>query len=256
MSCAPKSVRYPVLISDYPARVSRLNEEATRTFEWPDVATETNRPGWTILCTHRYDVCMFKTVAIFLLTIAGALVVSVLKERQAALSCLLLGVLAIHLGIVWARHHDRRIFFEDCFCLITFGVIGYLTESWGTTHGHWHYYHLPPGQTVPYWVPIAWSIASVLIGKVEKYLDDYESSRVTPHSVPVRIGCIFLSGMLLPLTGESICIALGVWEYHWPVKILGVPLLALMLISYAHLVFSLIKAGGASWRESRAAKQQ
>jgi len=148
---------------------------------------------------------MNKILKALLLTIAGALLVSFLKEQQLTIAVLLLSVLFVHLGVLWSRHRDPRPVFEELFNLITFGVIGFLTESWGTQNGHWTYHHLPPGQSVPLWVPIAWSIASVMLAK----------------------------------------------EYHWPLKILGVPLLALLLISYAHLVFCLIRSGGSLfWRHA------
>lgn len=109
---------------------------------------------------------------------------------------------------------------------------------------------MPEGQTVPVWVPIAWAIASVLLGKTESYLAQRESQNMIQQSRMRRIGSIYLLGMALPWVGESIAIAQGVWEYHWPLKLFGAPILALLLISYAHLAFSLIRSGGEYlWRE-------
>lgn len=194
---------------------------------------------------------MNKILKALLLTVAGALVVSLLKEKQTPLAVTLLSVLVVHLGIIWARKRDLGIVFEEAFYLTTFAVIGFLTESWGTKNGHWTYHHLHDGQTVPYWVPLAWAIASVMLGKVEVFLKQSEFRKDKPNALPVRIGYLYMLGMALPLAGESICINLGVWEYHWPLKVLGVPLLALVLIAYTHLVFSLIRAGGYTvWRES------
>jgi len=193
---------------------------------------------------------MNKIVKAFILTIAGALLVGVLKERPLLLSFILGSVLLVHLVIIGVRHRKWAPVIEETFFLITFGTIGFLTESWGTLNGHWTYHYLPEGQTVPTWVPIAWAIASVLLCKSEDHLMKSQSKLVQGHGLRRRIGLVYLLGMALPLTGESICIAQGVWEYHWPFKVLGVPLLALMLISYAHLVFSLIRSGGARlWRD-------
>ncbi len=142
----------------------------------------------------------------------------------------------------------------EMFLLVTFGTIGFLTESWGTLNGHWTYYHLSAGQSVPTWVPLAWAIASVLLCKSEQYLKAIQSRAQSGHRSPRHIAAVYVMGMVLPLTGESICIANGVWEYHWPFKVLGVPLLALLLIAYAHLVFSLIRTGassGSGWESSR-----
>jgi len=49
--------------------------------------------------------------------------------------------------------------------------------------------------------------------------------------------------MALPLLGERICIAWGTWTYHWPLQIFGVPLLALLLIGYAHAALACIRTG-------------
>ena len=193
---------------------------------------------------------MKKTLIAFLLTAVGALLVGLMKEQQTYLALTLLSVLIVHLGIIWSRSRAYGKLLEEVFYLVTFGVIGFLTESWGTLHGHWTYHHLPVGQTVPFWVPIAWAIAAVLLGKTEIALKESESKKPIRNRLLFRIGTIYLMGMALPLMGESICIAQGVWEYHWPFKVLGVPVLALMLISYAHLVFSLIRFGGSHlWRE-------
>ena len=169
------------------------------------------------------------------------------------LAFILGAVLLVHLAIIGMRHRQWAPVIEETFLLLTFGTIGFLTESWGTLNGHWTYQYLPEGQTVPVWVPIAWAIASVLLCKSEDYLVRRQMKSDREQSWVRRIGSVYLLGMALPLTGESICIAQGVWEYHWPYKVLGVPLLALMLISYAHLVFSLIRSGGTHlWRGRQA----
>ncbi|MGJ8640484.1 MAG: hypothetical protein ACSHYA_13940 [Opitutaceae bacterium] len=187
---------------------------------------------------------MHQLLKAFLLTIAGAIVVCLLKERPTLLAICLISVLVVHLAIIWKRHKVWSRVAEEMFYLITFATIGFLTESWGTLNGHWTYYYLPEGHTVPLWVPIAWAIASVLLCKSEAYLIQSWSNRNSRPRLAKRITAIYLMGMLLPLTGESICISQGVWNYHWPLKIVGVPLLAILLISYAHLVFSLIRSGG------------
>jgi hypothetical protein len=192
---------------------------------------------------------MKKILIAIILTISGALLVGFLKERPIVLSGMLLSVLLVHIGIIFKRHRSYMLVVEEVFYLLTFGTIGFLTESWGTLNGHWTYNYLPEGQTVPTWVPIAWAIASVLLCKMEAALHEIESEKRRSRSLPRRLGTVYLMGIVLPLTGESICIAQSVWEYHWPYKILGVPVLALLLIAYAHLVFSMIRAGGAcKWK--------
>lgn len=186
----------------------------------------------------------------FLLTIAGALVVGFLKDRPVLLASILLLVLLVHLAIIGVRTRRCPLVIEEVFFLMTFGTIGFLTESWGTLNGHWTYHYLLEGHTVPVWVPIAWAIASVMLCKAEHHLMGSSSKAGGRGSIRRRISLVYLLGIALPLIGESICIAMGVWEYHWPYKVLGVPLLALMLLSYAHLVFILIRSGGAQlWRD-------
>ena len=179
------------------------------------------------------------------LTIAGAFLVSWLKSSQALLALLLGVVLIIHLLRVAYRMRRWQAVVRESFHLVTFGTIGFLTESWGTHNEHWTYYHLPEGQNVPIWVPLAWAIAALLLGKSEEALQAWQAQKKPPIHGTQQLASFYFLGMLLPLIGESICIAFGVWEYHWPFKILGVPLLALVLIAYAHYVFRLIRAGGA-----------
>ncbi len=186
---------------------------------------------------------MNKISKALLLTVTGALLVGTLKQEQAILAAALLSILLAHLARIWLRKSLGRAL-EELYYLVTFGTIGFLTESWGTQNGHWTYHHLPSGQYVPLWVPIAWSIAAVLLDKTDDHLREFLAGMKSPFHPPLRIGMMYLMGILLPLAGESICIALGVWEYHWPFKVLGVPILALLLISYTHLVFSMIRSGG------------
>jgi energy-coupling factor transporter transmembrane protein EcfT len=187
---------------------------------------------------------MNKILKALLLTIAGALLVGVLKESQIFLAAALLSVLLGHLVRLGIRSKSLIHVLEEAFYLITFGAMGFLTESWGTQNGHWTYHHLPAGQSVPMWVPFAWSIAAVTLGKTESYLKKSLSNSEKTHQSLIRVGSMVLLGMLLPFTGESICIALGVWEYHWPFQLLGVPVFALVLLAYAHLVFGMIRSGG------------
>ncbi len=172
-----------------------------------------------------------------LATLLGAGIVSALQAHPRTASAVLLGLAGAHLVRravqSWSAAHLSR----ETFMMLTTGVIGYLTESWGTTHEHWTYAHLPPGHTVPLWVPVAWVLASQLLDRLDRSL-------LRPGlGAAGRLGLAYLCGVFFPWLGESICIANGVWSYHWPWKILGVPLLALVLISYAHVTFSLIRIG-------------
>jgi hypothetical protein len=185
-----------------------------------------------------------------LATVLGAGLVSLLQEQPRLLAVALAALALAYLLRRGVRRSRLAASAAEAFMLATTGVIGYLTESWGTTHGHWTYNHLPPGQTVPEWVPIAWSLAAVLLHRLDLQLLDAHASAAR------RLQVAFACGVLLPLLGESICIALGVWTYHWPLKILGVPLLALLLIAWAHLTFTLMHQGLEPWIEVRSLPRQ
>lgn len=170
-------------------------------------------------------------------TISGALIASTFKSDQVLLSGIFLTVItgtALYSAI---QKRSIFIFFLKMLLALTTGTIGYLTESWGTTNGHWTYHFLPAGQTVPMWVPLAWAIAAELIFKLETEFAHFK----TLNSHPVVI--MSICGVVFPLIGESVCIANGVWDYHWPYKIFGVPLLSLVLISWCHVTLSFFRIG-------------
>ena len=43
-----------------------------------------------------------------------------------------------------------------------------------------------------------------------------------------------LIAMVFPTLGEIVVINLGAWTYHWPLQLLGVPLLAIVLLMIFH----------------------
>jgi len=176
-----------------------------------------------------------------LATALGAGLVSLLQEHPRGLALALASVALAYPFRRGLRSASPAATASTLFLMTTTGVIGYLTEAWGTTHGHWTYAHLPPGQTVPEWVPLAWALAGVLLQRLDRKLLD------AGWPVPRRLGTAYAFGFAFPLLGESICIANGVWAYHWPLKILGVPLLALLLIAYAHVAFHLMHHGLERW---------
>jgi hypothetical protein len=177
------------------------------------------------------------TVEVAFATVVGAALVSALQRQPRVAGAALLGFAGAYLLLRRLRGSSAADLAAEAFLMLTTGVIGYLTESWGTTHGHWTYAHLPPGHTVPVWVPVAWSLGALLLNRLDDRL------HAAGASTPRRLLLGGASGVVYPLLGESICIALGVWTYHWPWQILGVPLLALLLIAYAHLTFALMRSG-------------
>lgn len=170
-------------------------------------------------------------------TTIGAFIVSTLKGDQVLLSAVLLIIILGSAFYSAIQKRSNRVFILKILLALTTGTIGYLTEFWGTSNGHWTYHFLPNGQVVPMWVPLAWAIAADLLFRFEAKISNFEAFKSQPVLVMSFCGIIF------PLIGESICIANGVWDYHWPYRILGVPLLALILIAWCHVTLSFIQIG-------------
>jgi hypothetical protein len=190
-------------------------------------------PGW-LESPRRGSVALLE---VGFATVVGAAAVSALQARPTLVAGLLATLAGAHLARQALRGAPAAAVPREAFLMLTTGVIGYLTEVWGTTHGHWTYAHLPPGHTVPAWVPIAWVLAGVLLHRVD---DRVAASVAAPMH---RVGIACAAGIFFPWLGEAICIASGVWRYHWPLQIAGVPVLALLLIAWAHLAFALIRGG-------------
>ena len=180
------------------------------------------------------------------MTVAGAGLVCLLKVRPLELTVLLAGLLAANIARRWLKRRRTGEAFGHVFVVVTSAVIGYLTESWGTTNAYWTYHFLPPGQHVPLWVPLAWAIAGELLHFVEA------PPKTFPTSPALALAVAYATGMFFPLLGEAIAVANGVWTYYWPYQILGIPLAALLLIAYAHLAFGAIRAGVATKFPARA----
>jgi uncharacterized membrane protein len=187
------------------------------------------------LVTKLIDIRRFSLAA--LLTVTGAALASSMKLQQEKLAAVLVAMVVANLVRRWLRHRSMTEAARHAFVVITTGVIGYLTEAWGTTNGHWTYHHLPPGQHVPFWVPVAWAIAGELLHFVESAATGKSASRIQ------NLAFVYALGIVFPFLGEAICVANGVWTYHWPYQIAGIPVAALLLIAYTHFVFSAIRAG-------------
>ena len=168
--------------------------------------------------------------------VAGSLVVCALHSRPELLTAILVGLLALYVGYDWYRGPRTSYGLDAIFMVLTTGMIGYLTESWGTSHGYWAYAGTDAENLVPFWVPVAWAHAGQLLHSLERGMA-FDSM-----PAPKRIFLQIILGMFFPLLGESICVANDVWQYVWPYKILGIPALALMLISWAHLAFARMHA--------------
>lgn len=116
-------------------------------------------------------------------------------------------------------------------------LLGAAAETWGTHSGHWTYHGLGPGRLMPEWLPLGWALAYHLLYGLEWKLS--EALNLRP-GLP-RLGMAALACVWLPWLGEVTAIASGVWTYHWPLRLAGVPLLAVGLLVVAHLgIFALV----------------
>ncbi len=104
-------------------------------------------------------------------------------------------------------------------------IVGTAAELWGTRSGYWTYHDLPVGRLLPAWVPVAWALAYHLIYGLE--------ARLAGFGRPLLAATLICAWF--PWLGEVAAIASGVWTYHWPWRLAGVPILAVGLLIVAHL---------------------
>lgn len=153
--------------------------------------------------------------------VLAGLLLGPLKQYPSALALLLA------LALVWSfrRKHGKGVDLR----LLGLGTAltlaaGTGAELWGTHGGHWTYHGLPPGRFLPEWVPLAWALAYHLLYGV--------GTRLAPLGRPRLMA--LLACAWLPWLGEAAAIASGVWTYHWPWQVAGVPALAILLLVVAH----------------------
>ena len=111
------------------------------------------------------------------------------------------------------------------------GSIGTLVEFWGIHNGYWAYHDLSNGSTFPLWLPIAWALAFLGLYRIESFFVE----RIRLTSTGSKLALITAFSLLLPTWGEIIAINMGVWSYSWGHQLLGVPLLAILLLTLFHL---------------------
>ncbi|MFC4873229.1 hypothetical protein [Negadavirga shengliensis] len=134
----------------------------------------------------------------------------------------------------WRRGaKDRKIYLIGA---VTTGILGVICELWGIHNGYWEYHQLAGGREFPFWLPFAWALAFTYLYKLEKGI-------ITTTGVDNMTSKMILApiiAMIFPTLGEMITINLGVWTYQWPLQIMGVPLLAIILLTVFHTGVNLI----------------
>ncbi len=120
--------------------------------------------------------------------------------------------------------------------MILSAIMGILVESWGIANDHWTYHDLSGNRTFPYWLPFAWILAFVFLYSVEKKIITIQKIK----SFKTKLLIVFAVSLFLPAIGEVITIYLHVWTYHWPMKVLGVPIYALLGLPFFHMIVNTV----------------
>lgn len=108
--------------------------------------------------------------------------------------------------------------------------LGVICEHWGISNQYWSYHNLDDGRQFPYWLPLAWGLAFTFIYRMEKEIIQIKNIQSTYDKILLAL----LIAMVFPTLGEIVVINLGAWTYHWPLQLLGVPLLAIVLLMIFH----------------------
>jgi hypothetical protein len=120
--------------------------------------------------------------------------------------------------------------------MILTGIFGVMAEKWGIWNGYWEYHDLSNNRSFPYWLPFAWMLSFYFIYDLEQKL----LKAVHIKSLDYKIILALIIAAIFPAFGEMITIALGVWTYHWPWQIFGVPLYAIVALVVLHLFVQIL----------------
>lgn len=114
--------------------------------------------------------------------------------------------------------------------VIITSILGIICENWGVRNDYWSYHNLDNNREFPYWLPIAWGLAFTFIYKIEKEIINIKNIEAMSSKLLLAL-CV---AVVFPTIGEIVVINLGAWSYHWPLQVLGVPLLAMFLLLVFH----------------------
>lgn len=120
--------------------------------------------------------------------------------------------------------------------MVLTGIFGVLAEKWGIRNGYWEYHDLSENRTFPYWLPFAWMLSFYFIYDLENKL--LKLMHIDQLKYKIIFALIIVA--VFPTIGEMITIALGVWTYHWPYKIIGVPVYAIIALVVLHSFVQLL----------------
>lgn len=115
--------------------------------------------------------------------------------------------------------------------MILTGIFGVMAEKWGIRNNYWEYHDLNNDRSFPYWLPFAWMLSFYFIYDLEQKL----LKVVRIKNLHNKIILALVIAAIFPAFGEMITIGLGVWTYHWPWQVFGVPLYAIIALVVLHL---------------------
>ena len=175
---------------------------------------------------------MFKHISIVTtkqllkLTIAGV-IIGVFKSYDMWIAMLLTVKLIFDFKKhVFQKHQTNWVLFYG---MVITGFLGIAAEFWGVKNGFWTYHEI--NGDFPLWLPMAWMLSF-------KFLYQYETKlmQIIPNlSAKKKWWLTFGIAFTIPAVGEMITIGLGVWSYHWPYQILGVPVVVFFLLAILHM---------------------
>ncbi len=165
---------------------------------------------------------------LFALLLFAGFMLGALHKQQWILFTLLVVIGCLHIRRRFLHNKSNAICELTGFILTT--ILGTSCELWGTYNEYWTYHDIPSYQLVPAWIPVAWGFTYFAFHLFESCVFQLTTRR--RHSLMA----IAFTSLILPTVGEYIPIYMGVWTYHWPYQLMGVPLLASLGIWAVHLV--------------------
>ncbi|MEE3999264.1 hypothetical protein V1T75_02850 [Tenacibaculum sp. FZY0031] len=157
--------------------------------------------------------------------VIGGIIIGVFHQYDLVLA-IVLGLKIIHSIYSSVKNNTYSPIFVAG--LVFTGLMGVLVEHLGTTYNHWEYHDVT--SQVPKWLFFGWAGAFVLMYRIEVqiYTQFPNLSNATRNSL------ILLMALFFPALGEMIAINLGTWTYFWPYQLFGVPLLAIVGLTFIH----------------------
>lgn len=109
------------------------------------------------------------------------------------------------------------------------GLIGVFLEIIAVIFNQWEYHDIP--FKLPFWLLFAWMLSFRILYEAEKSIFPLLDQN-KPYAFLITAG---LLSMVFPTFGEMITIALGVWTYHIPFQLFGVPYIVMIGLMLIHM---------------------